>query len=430
MPMNLTHGAVTRSNGKIRMSFEIEFDEACRPGDLLDAESHLQRLLNDTAVSVVGEMLSCYDTHGEPLQHHRQNWTSKGKSPQIYQCYGGPVTVERHVYQSSAGGAIWCPMEDRARLIAGSTPHFASIVTGKYSAQSGRATQTDLKRSHQRDLSVDFIQTLSGEVGKTVAARERYPAYQIETPPEAVQAVIMAADSTCVPVVGEDYKHVAVASFRLIGTDGVCLEKIHLVNAPEDKKITFWQRVEREVQQLKQHCGPDVPWFGLSDGAPELQEKLETFCDVVTLDFYHVSEYVSEAADGLPVTPEAREKWMAKVLHGLKHDEDGATRLLAELQRQLKKALNGEARRALEKAIGYVERNLERMQYVAVERENMPIGSGMIEAACKYVVKQRAAISGARWKRRALQTVLSLRALYLSANRFEQFWRECARTGY
>ena len=428
--MNLTQGPVIRRNGKIRMSFEIEFDEACRPGDLLEAEGQLQRLLNSTAVSVVGEMLSCYDTHGEPLQHQRQTYTSKGKSPQTYQCYGGPVTVERHLYQSSAGGATWCPMEDRARLIAGTTPHFASIVTGKYSAQSGRATQTDLKRSMQRDLSVDFIQTLSGEVGKTVAARERYPAYQIQTPPEQIQAIIMAADSTCVAIVGEDYKHVAVACFCLMGTDGQCLEKIYLVNAPEDKKVTFWQRVDGEVQHLKQHCGAEVPWFGLCDGAPELQEKLEVWCDVVTLDFYHVSEYVNEAAGGLPATPEAREKWTAKVLHQLKHDEDGAMRLLAELKGQMKKTLSTQALGALEKACGYVERNLERMQYAAVRAENMPIGSGVIEAACKHVIKQRAAISGARWKRKALQTVLSLRALFLSSNRFEQFWGECARIGY
>ncbi len=31
--------------------------------------------------SVMGEMLSCHDTRGEPLPLHRQTWTSKGKSP-------------------------------------------------------------------------------------------------------------------------------------------------------------------------------------------------------------------------------------------------------------------------------------------------------------------------------------------------------------
>ena len=52
-----------------------------------------------------------------------------------------------------------------------------------------------------------------------------------------------------------------------------------------------------------------------------------------------------------------------------------------------------------------------RMQDAAVRAENMPIGSGDIEAACKHVVKQRDAISGARWKRQDLQTALSLCSL-------------------
>lgn len=428
--MELTQGTVTRHRGKIRMTFAIEFDEACRPGDLLAAEGQLQRLLNATAVNVMGEMLACYDTHGEPLQHDRQTFTSKGKSPQTYQCYGGPVTVPRQLYQSSEGGATYCPMEDRARIISGTTPHFAGIVAGKYSAQSGRAVQTDLQRSMQRHLSIDFIQTLVDQIGKSVTAKERYPAYKIATPPEQVEAVIMAADSTCVAIVGEAYKHVAVACFCLMGAEGACLEKIYLVQAPEDKKITFWERVDGEVKHLKQHCGFEVPWFGLCDGAPELQEKLESHCDVVTLDFYHVSEYVNEAAGGLPATPEAREKWTAKVLHQLKHDEDGAAKLLAALKHQKTKALSKEAMDALEKACGYVERNLERMYYATMKAEGMPIGSGVIEAACKHVIKQRAAISGARWKRKALQHVLSLRALYLSSNRWEQFWQQSARFGY
>ena len=84
-------------------------------------------------------------------------------------------------------------------MVSGTTPHFAAIVTGKYSAQSGRAVRTDLQRTMQRSVSVDFIQSLAGEVGKTVTAKERYPAYQIQTPADKIHAVVMAADSTCVP---------------------------------------------------------------------------------------------------------------------------------------------------------------------------------------------------------------------------------------
>jgi len=84
----------------------------------------------------------------------------------------------------------------------------------------------------------------------------------------------------------------------------------------------------------------------------------------------------------------------------------------------------------VERAIGYVECNLERMACALVRTQNMPIGSGFIEAGCKYIVKQRAGISGARWKRQGLQSVLSLRSLHESSNRWEQFWQQCASFGY
>jgi len=321
-------------------------------------------------------------------------------------------------------------MEDRARIVSGTTPHFAAIVTGKYSAQSGRAVRTDLQRTMQRSVSVDFIQTLAGEVGKTVTAKERYPAYQIQTPADRIHAVVMAADSTCVPIVGEEFRHVPVGCFCLMDAEGECLEKFYVVNSPEDRKVNFWQRMDVEARRLQEHCGPDVPWFGVCDGAPELQEKLEIYCDVVTLDFYHLSEYVGEAAEGVQPTPEAREKWIGKVLHDLKHREGAAGRLLDSLKRRKAEASSSEAAAVLEKAIGYVDRNLERMHYAAVRAEKMPIGSGVIEAACKHVVKQRVSISGARWKRKELQHVLSLRCLYLGSNRWEQFWRQCADFGY
>ena len=114
-----------------------------------------------------------------------------------------------------------------------------------------------------------------------------------------------------------------------------------------------------------------------------------------------------------------------------KLNRDGAAdRLLGQLRRKLGRAASKEARQAVQKAIGYVERNLERMAYAEVRAQKMPIGSGVIESGCKYIVKQRAEISGARWKRPGLQSVLSLRSLHESSNRWEQFWRQCASFGY
>ena len=48
----------------------------------------------------------------------------------------------------------------------------------------------------------------------------------------------------------------------------------------------------------------------------------------------------------------------------------------------------------------------------------------------EHIVKERVCGSGMRWKRKALQAVLSLRALTESSDRWEQFWSRIERFGY
>lgn len=428
--MELHPGKITRRNGKTRMSFEIEFCDDLRPGDTFAQEKALQAAFNQAACLVMGEMLTRFDTHGENLHREGLIWTSKGQSEQTYQCHGGPVTVSRHLYQSDKGGKTYCPLEDRARIIQDATPYFASVLGSKYSAQSARAVVTDLRRNAQRPVSVDYVQSVAEAVGKSAQAKERYQAYRYETPPEDVAAVLLSADSTCTAIVGEDYKHTTVGCLCLMSEEGECLEKVFLANSPEDKKVRFWQRMESEIAVLKAHCGGETPWYGICDGAPDIQEQLAKHCDVVTLDFYHLSTYVAEAKQGMAPTPEAQEQWVKRTLHALKHEEGADEKLLAQLRQKHRHARSESARRALDKAAGYVERNIGRMAYAQVKAQNMPIGSGVIEAGCKYIVKQRAGISGARWKRPGLQAVLSLRSLHESSNRWEQFWQQCATFGY
>jgi len=55
---------------------------------------------------------------------------------------------------------------------------------------------------------------------------------------------------------------------------------------------------------------------------------------------------------------------------------------------------------------------------------NFPIGSGVTEAACKTLIKQRFCLVGMRWKQRGAAGILNLRALVLTAQRWAQFWQK------
>jgi hypothetical protein len=70
------------------------------------------------------------------------------------------------------------------------------------------------------------------------------------------------------------------------------------------------------------------------------------------------------------------------------------------------------------------------MDYSAYRQAHLPIGSGVTEAACKTIVKQRMCGSGMKWKESGAAAVLRLRALVSSEGRWDQFWSKINRFGF
>ena len=91
---------------------------------------------------------------------------------------------------------------------------------------------------------------------------------------------------------------------------------------------------------------------------------------------------------------------------------------------------NSRAAKALDKAISYFGNHLERMDYWLYKTMGLPIGSGVTEAACKSVVKERLCGSGMKWSKTGAAEVLSLRTLVKSKGRWEEFWNKTARFGF
>ena len=79
----------------------------------------------------------------------------------------------------------------------------------------------------------------------------------------------------------------------------------------------------------------------------------------------------------------------------------------------------------VEKAIrGRGQNKKGRMDYATWEGEDLPIGSGVTEAACKVLVKQRLCGSGMKWKEPGAAAVLSVRCLTYTKERWSQFWNK------
>jgi len=76
--------------------------------------------------------------------------------------------------------------------------------------------------------------------------------------------------------------------------------------------------------------------------------------------------------------------------------------------------LGGKKQADVKKICGYFENNGHRMRYDEYLKHGYPIASGVIEGACRHVVKDRLERTGMSWVRQGAQSMLQLRCLYLT----------------
>ena len=148
------------------------------------------------------------------------------------------------------------------------------------------------------------------------------------------------------------------------------------------------------------------------------------------LDFYHATEYLAGASHGMhPLDEKERKHWLDEACHQLKHDQNAAASLRDEMKAVLPQRRKKELVDKLNSAITYFTNQGHRMDYADYCANNFPIGSGVTEAACKTLIKQRLGQSGMKWKHQGIAMVLRLRALLCTKGRWEQFWDRINQAG-
>ena len=191
-------------------------------------------------------------------------------------------------------------------------------------------------------------------------------------------------------------------------------------------------RLKKEVEHVKS-LYPNALYIGIADGATSNWNFLEKHTTKHLIDFYHVTEYLSKTAEAAFPKKEEKQnriKWLKDKCHQLKHEKNAALEIVGELKRLSRKSeLRKEIKENLSSAITYFTNRIPRMNYWEHVENNLPIGSGVTESACKTLVKQRLCCSGMRWKNKGAKMVLSLRALIQTKGRWQQFWSKIDQYG-
>ena len=142
----------------------------------------------------------------------------------------------------------------------------------------------------------------------------------------------------------------------------------------------------------------------------------------VIIDFIHVLEYCWKAAwsffdKGEP----AAEEWVAdqarKILHGK------ASQVAAGIRRRATTYGYSPAERAgADECARYLDNKKDYLDYATALRKGWPIATGIIEGACRHIVKDRMDITGARWGLEGAEAILKLRAVIATGD-FDAYWR-------
>ena len=359
------------------------------------------------------------------VKHHRAC-----RSAQTYLTAAGPASVTRTLYRARRAERAVAALERRAGIVEGYwTPlaarHSALLVSHLTPRDAAQVLAT-LGPMQPSKSSLDRLpKALSA---RWEAQRETFEATVREASvevPEAARAVVVSLDGVMTPMRG-GYREAGCATVSLVDGDGERLHSVRMGRMPHSCKVSLKAMLAAEVEAVLDRR-PDLTVVKLADGARDNWTFLTGALPdgVELIDFYHAAEQLSDAFDAAYGTHSPKAMAQFKLYrHRLRHECEGVERVIRALLHLRAKHPHKER---ISQVLGYFRNHRRRMGYAEAKARGLPIGSGVVEAACKTLVTERLKRSGMRWGLPGGQAILTLRSL-VQSQRFDHAWPVLADT--
>jgi hypothetical protein len=211
----------------------------------------------------------------------------------------------------------------------------------------------------------------------------------------------------------------------------------HPTAAPKPVAKRLWASLEQPMKAVieagfeegvRRDPAHQAEWVALVDGDTTQIDYIQQAATkygatvIIILDIIHVLEYLWKAANALFDADDAKgAQWVADRIEQLLQGQ--RTSMVRCLRRAATaKGLSPKQREPIEQCITYLTNHASYLNYPHYLAKGYPIATGVIEGACRYVVKDRMEITGARWGLEGGEAVLKLRALYLNGD-FDAYWK-------
>jgi len=365
------------------------------------------------------------------------------RSEAPYMTSAGEVRIERTLYRAAGERAV-AAVDVRAGIVRGwLTPRAARLACFVVAETTPANAAEMFARVGGMKLSRSSLDRLPKLVSKDWEAHrvayEEQLRNEVVVPDEAVTLAV-SLDGVMVPMKDGDraekrararaegrppsgpagFREVGCGTVTLYDADGERLATRRLGRMPEAGKKTLKESLAAEVGTLlrkkpsltlvKVADGARDNWTFLSGMLPEGEE---------VLDYFHAVEHLSRAlAAAYGESSPTYHRQHRRLRRKLRDDPDGVERVIRAL-RHLHRRFPRRAAIATE--LAYFRKNRHRMAYASLAARNLPIGSGVIEAACKTLATVRMKRSGMRWRHQGGQAILTLRSWHQSGD-FDRAW--------
>ncbi len=410
----------------------IALNERSRTQEAFDTLEHeLHQAFAEAERTCMGQLLEAYDINVAIFECEDKTYRRSHRCNKRYMTVAGEITVERSLYRHTRNGETYCPLELNTGLVEQFwTPQAAKQALHVVSLVTPAEAETVFQELGNMPPSKSSLDRLAKHVSeKWEAQRERLDATlceQLEIPDEATMLSV-SLDGVLVPtrytrILASDsrYAEASCGTLSFYDNAGEILGTRYFSRMPEHKKQTLKHQLTQALESVLTRR-PALEVIKVADGATDNWTYLENTLPQgeCVLDFYHASEHLYAAMEAIygkgdPHTTTQHDKYR----HILRHDEHGVNKVLCHLRYQLRKTPN---KKALKVEVTYFSRQQHRCHYATLKAENKPIGSGVVEAACKCIVQLRLKRSGQRWDDDGGQAILTFRTL-VKSKLFDHAW--------
>ncbi len=399
--------------------------------------------------------LARYDVDADAVLVDGKEWRKcLEKQPKTYLSSSGPVTVARTLYRPADGGKSICPLELRTGIIGGL---FTPVLARQVSYLMGQMTSEESSRLF-KEMGIEGPSSSSCDrLPKRLSAvwednREPWEEAlrQHEVVPAEASVVAVSLDGVMVPDKDGQrdakatreaaaqqgvskqlsgpagYREVGCGTVTLYGEEATRLDTVRYGRAPEYKKKTLTQQLDAELASILA-VQPDLEVVAIADGAEENWRYFDqpVYADATKIvDHGHASQHLRAAITAYYGDKSVEGRAEYERLRIILRDQvGGVDDVLTELGR-LSRKMPGKRRKSRRKRFNaeftYFTNQRGRMDYADYQARGLPIGSGVVEAACKTLATQRLKRSGMSW-RDGKQAILTIRSLQQS-NRWTAAW--------